>query len=252
MNCAETRLLLHAHADGELDAAKSLELEHHLQMCADCAARKQSVLSLKTALRDPALRYEAPAALRREVRLTGRAPVAEQTRGLFQSLRFWRALALGATAFALLIFSLRTGIPGRGETLDQAVASHVRSLMAEHLTDVASSDQHTVKPWFSGKLDFAPEVKDFAGQGFSLVGGRLDYLNNRAVAALVYRYDKHLINVFLWPESRGGAKKMRIENRRGYVLIEFETAGFHYCLVSDLNKKDLTVLATLLERSQTF
>src|SRR4029078_5320611 len=109
--------------------------------------------------------------------------------------------------------------------LNQAVATHVRSLMVEHLTDVASTDQHTVKPWFDGKLDFAPEVKDFAAQGFPLAGGRLDYLNGRVVAALVYRRNKHYINVFVWPPASGGSGKLIVEKRRGYVVINRERGG---------------------------
>lgn len=130
--------------------------------------------------------------------------------------------------------------------MDDAVAGHVRSLMAGHLTDVASSDQHTVKPWFTGKLDFAPDVKDFAPQGFALVGGRLDYLEGRTVAALVYRRNLHSINVFIWPSAKEGSGKLTVEKRRGYAIINRETAGLHYCLVSDLNEKELTELANLL------
>jgi len=132
--------------------------------------------------------------------------------------------------------------------LNEAVASHVRSLMVEHLTDVASSDQHTVKPWFNGKLDFAPDVKDFAAQGFPLVGGRLDFLNGRAVAALVYRRNTHFINVFVWPATNTGSGKSALENRRGYFVINREANGLHYSLVSDLNEKELAELANLFGR----
>src|SRR6185436_17555679 len=120
--------------------------------------------------------------------------------------------------------------------LNEAVASHVRSLMVEHLTDVASSDQHTVKPWFNGKVDFAPDVKDFTAQGFPLVGGRLDYLNGRTVAVLVYQRNKHFINVFVSPTESSGRGKLTLEKRRGYSVINRETGGLHYCLVSDLNE----------------
>jgi len=137
---------------------------------------------------------------------------------------------------------------GRDQLLNEAVASHVRSLMVEHITDVTSSDQHTVKPWFSGKLDFAPVVKDFAAQGFPLVGGRLDYMNGRAVAALVYRRNNHLINVFVWPARDTGSGKPAVENHRGYSVINREMDGLHYCLVSDLNDKELVELANLFGR----
>jgi len=248
MTCAESRLLLHAHGDGELDIANSLELERHLKTCAACAAEKKSLKSLKAALRRSSLRYDAPDSLRREVRRMARASGNKTRQLLFQSLRLWKSLAFGAAAVAFLAIVLRPGIFVRDQMLNEAVASHVRSLMAEHLTDVTSSDQHTVKPWFNGKLDFAPEVKDFATEGFPLVGGRLDYLNGRPVAALVYRRDKHFINVFVWPAPHADNSKLRIENRRGYSVINREATGLHYCLVSDLNEKELAELANLLER----
>ncbi len=248
MNCAESRELLHAHADGELDVANSLALERHLKTCITCAGERQAVQSLKTALRQPSLRYEAPDSLRKELRRMAR-PASGGTRApMFQSLLFWRSLAFGATAFALLALFIRPGIPERDQLLDEAVSSHVRSLMANHLTDVASSDQHTVKPWFNGKLDFAPGVKDFAAQGYPLVGGRLDYLDGHPVAALVYQRHQHLINVFVWPAPGKGSVKPEVQHLRGFSLITREAAGLRYCLVSDLNRQELVELAGLLER----
>src|SRR5262249_46870290 len=120
------------------------------------------------------------------------------------------------------------------------------SLMAGHLTDVASSDQHTVKPWFHGKLDFAPDVRDFAAQGFPLVGGRLDYVGGRTVAALVYQRNQHPINVYVWPAARARSGKLTVEKRSGYTVINREIGGLHHLLVSDLNEKELTELANLL------
>ena len=242
MNCAESRLLLHAQADGELDVANSLELERHLKTCSACAAEHKSLNSLKAALRQSPLRYDAPESLRRGLRRMARAPESETRPRLFQSLLLWKSLAFAA-AVALLAILFQ---PERDTLLNEAVASHVRSLMVDHLTDVASSDQHTVKPWFNGKLDFAPEVKDFAAQGFSLLGGRLDYLNGRAVAALVYQHNnKHFINVFVWPIANNSNGKSKIENRRGYSIINHEADGLHYCLVSDLNAEELAQLAKL-------
>jgi len=248
MNCAESHLFLHAHADGELDVAKSLELERHLKTCSACAVENRSVRSLSVALRQSSLRYAAPDSLRREVRRMTRASGNETRPRLFQSVRLWKSLAFGATAIALLAIVLRPAISVQDQMLNEAVASHVRSLMAEHLTDVASSDQHTVKPWFNGKLDFAPDVKDFVAEGFPLVGGRLDYLNGRPVAALVYRRNKHFINVFVWPAGHTGSGSAAIKNRRGYSVINREATGSHYCLVSDLNAMELAELANLFER----
>src|SRR5205823_1681082 len=116
----------------------------------------------------------------------------------------------------------------------------------DHLVDVTSSDQHTVKPWFNGKLDFAPEVKDFAEQGFPLAGGRVDYLRGHTVSALVYRHNKHVINVFVWPLGDNRSAKTGAENRRVYSIINREANGLHWCLVSDLNAKELGELAELV------
>ncbi len=248
MNCTESRELLHAHADHELDVANSLELERHFQGCAVCAAEREAVHSLKKALQQSSLRYNAPDSLRKELRRTAQAATERTPSSLFQSLLLWKSLAFGAATLALLAMLIRPGVSGRDQLLDEAVSSHVRSLMADHLTDVASSDQHTVKPWFTGKLDFAPTVRDFAAQGYPLVGGRLDYLEGHSVAALVYRHNKHLINVFVWPTTRTGGRGPSVEHRRGYSVIRCEAGGLRYCLVSDLNQEELTELAGLLRR----
>jgi anti-sigma factor RsiW len=247
MNCADIRRLLHAHVDGELDAANSLEVERHLKGCGDCAIEEKSLRLLKTALQLAPLRHRAPVSLRNHVRqLAGDSKTESRSRGTDFSL-VWKWLALGATAFALLTLMLRpAGISEHDQLLNEAVAGHVRSLMVEHLMDVASSDQHTVKPWFDGKLDFAPDVKDFAAAGFPLVGGRLDYLNGRAVAALVYKHNKHFINVFVWPAT--GDQKTETTNLRGYAIINATAHGLRYCFVSDLNAKELGDLAGLCEK----
>jgi anti-sigma factor RsiW len=133
---------------------------------------------------------------------------------------------------------------GGDTTTREAVSSHVRSLMASHLTDVASTDQHTVKPWFAGKLDFSPPVTDFAAAGYSLVGGRLDYLQSRSVAALVYQHRKHIINVFVWPDVHEGA--MSVATQQGFHVILARHAGMAYCVVSDLNQDELATFARML------
>jgi anti-sigma factor RsiW len=162
-------------------------------------------------------------------------------------LLVWKLVALGATALAAVAIVFQPmDFSERSRLVNEAVADHVRSLMANHLTDVASSDQHAVKPWFNGKLDFAPSVKDFTAQGFPLVGGRLDYLGGRAVAALVYQRNKHFINVFVWPAATAALTKPDVRSYRGYSVINREEGAMHYCLVSDLNAKELEQLANLL------
>ena len=247
MNCPEIRKLIHAYIDGELDLVRCLEVEEHLKSCAQCAAAKNSLQSLRSALQNADLAYAAPNSLRGQVRQMALGSSSRDATHPREnnSQWFWKWLAMGATALAVLVIFLRpVGVSEHEQLMNEAVAGHVRSLMANHLTDVESSDRHTVKPWFDGKLDFAPNVKDFADQGFPLVGGRLDYLDGRAVAALVYRRDKHVINVFIWPAVTAGAKET--ENYHGYNTITFGAGGFQYCLVSDVEEKELERLAGLL------
>jgi anti-sigma factor RsiW len=245
MNCAEMNLLLHAYADGELDVVRSLEVEQHVKSCAACAAKMNSVNALQSAIKESGLAYSAPVSLRRSVRQIAN-PSEGRVTHVPRSLEwFWKWLAIGATAVAVLAIVLSPAVMSPNDALmGEVVSAHVRSLMAEHLTDVVSSDKHTVKPWFAGKLDFSPAVTDFADQGFALVGGRLDYLNGRSVAALVYRHNKHFINVFTWPAKNAGVSEQK--NYRGYNVITFDAGGFQYCLVSDMDEPGLTELAGLL------
>jgi anti-sigma factor RsiW len=245
MNCREFRLLLHALMDGELDLVRSLDVEQHLKTCTACAAENKNLMGLRSALRSPQLTYSAPQSLRKQLRQMTRPTEEKPTP--FRTVWLWQWLTAGATALALVAFLLRpSGITDRDQLADELVSNHVRSLMVSHLTDVVSSDQHTVKPWFNGKLDFAPEVKDFAAEGFPLVGGRLDYLDGRGVAALVYQRNKHFINVFVWPVDVSGSNQPPAESFHGYNLINRDLNGLHYSFVSDLNAGELGQLADLM------
>jgi anti-sigma factor RsiW len=242
MNCTEIHPLLHAYVDSELDLMPSLEVDRHLKSCANCAALKRSLESLRANLRNSDLAFRAPESLRARIRESIGEEVEEKPS---RSSRpwMWQLLTLGSIGFAIVTLMLQPVVSDRDRLADEAVSSHVRSLMAGHLMDVASSDQHTVKPWFNGRVDFAPEVKDFAAQGFPLIGGRLDYLNGQTVVALVYRRNQHTINVFVWPTKKPGP--FSTEERRGYTIINRDLNGLHYCLVSDLNGKDLGDFANL-------
>ena len=244
MNCTEIYPLIHAYADGELDLVRSLEVERHIKSCAGCTAKWDSLRSLQSKLQNSKLVYRAPDSLRKKIKQMAGGEARETRRSDLKWI--WRWLAAGATAFAVVTLLLRpVGISEHEQLMAEAVGSHVRSLMQSHLTDVASSDKHTVKPWFDGKLDFAPAVKDFAEQGYPLVGGRLDYLGGHDVAALVYRRNKHVINVFVWP-AKGETVKPDTEIRQGYVIINRDMNGMRYCIVSDLNEKELGDLVDMM------
>ena len=194
------RELLHAYVDGELDLANARETERHLQSCADCRGTERAIRELRSALTSDATAYRAPAHLRKNVR----AALRREAKSSRQTLSPWLMFATGA-AFAAVILGFAlfqtTRATRTNAIVDQVVANHVRSLLAVQLVDVVSSDQHTVKPWFDGKIDFAPEVRDLSANGFPLVGGRLDYLDGKTVAALVYQRNKHPINLFITPET---------------------------------------------------
>ena len=250
MTCAESHLLLHAYADGELDVVRSLEMEQHLKGCPKCEAKLTSLKALHAALAEGDLAYHAPASLRDKIRHMAPATERKAERQPLDLQWLWRWIAMGATAVAICTILLRPAefpqSASGDEMVNEMVACHIRSLMPGHLTDVLSSDKHTVKPWFAGKLDFAPDVKDFTAQSFPLIGGRLDYVNNRTVAALVYQHNKHLINVFIWPTTSATGAASEIKNYHGYEVISFNANGFRYSLVSDMDPTELKELAGLL------
>jgi anti-sigma factor RsiW len=242
MTHEEIRELIHPYADGELDVANAREVEQHLTDCDDCRRLEHRVRRLRSALRKSAPAYRAPARLRKNVR---RAIRKEAGAGR-ESFSPWLMLVSGA-AFAAVLLSFvfyQTSSASRNALADELIANHVRSLLAAHLVDVVSSDQHTVKPWFHGKVDFAPEVRDLATDGFPLVGGRLDYLDGRTVVALVYRRNKHPINVFVEPASASGDANPSTSTRRGYNLVHWTHNGMNYWAVSDLNAAELEQFVT--------
>jgi len=240
------RELLHAYMDGELDLANARETERHLQNCADCRGTERVIRELRSALTSDAPAYRAPAHLRRNVR----AALRREAKASRQSLSPWLMFATGAALAALIVgFALfQTMRATRTDAIvDQVVANHVRSLLAAQLVDVVSSDQHTVKPWFDGKIDFAPEVHDLAAKGFPLVGGRLDYLDGKTVAALVYQRNKHAINLFITPAPANRSTSPTVTTRRGYNVVTWTNNGMKYWAVSDLNQTELRQFTQLFE-----
>ena len=250
MNCQETQNLIHAYVDGELDLVKSLEIEEHLQGCLACSQAYKNHETLRTALKDGSLYFKSPAPLRKRIQSAVRQ--ADRPSAHAPRVVPWRWLGVAALlAVAVLItwgVTRSLPAPSAGDLLAQeVVASHVRSLMPNHLADVASSDQHTVKPWFSGKLDFSPVVADLANQGFPLIGGRLDYLDNRPVAALIYRYQQHVINLFSWPAAGASDTPAIMETRQGYHVAHWIKSNMSYWAVSDLNESELQQFVQLVQ-----
>src|SRR5713226_2931965 len=248
VSCQDTQNLIDGYLDGELDLVRSMEIEGHLRRCPACSQVYENHQALRSAIRVRAPYFKAPAGLHQRVRSTVRqASKAEPASRVLAWRAPWRpAWNLLGLAAALVIavltwsISARLWSPSADELLAQEVlSSHVRSLMADHLTDVLSSDQHTVKPWFNGKLDFSPPVKDLSNSGFPLVGGRLDYVENRPVAALVYKRRQHFINLFIWPSTHDSVAGKKTVMRQGYNLIHWTKSGMTYWAVSDLNSSEL-------------
>jgi len=239
-----------AYLDGELAAPDAVELEEHLQACPDCSRLERRRRAVRVAVREHLPRFPAPDMLRARVRAQARAETRQTDRRRAPS---WTALAVAASLAVVAFGSWQLALRGAaGEAItNQVLASHVRSLMPGHLTDVVSSDQHTVKPWFNGKLDFSPPVYDFAGGGFPLVGGRLEYVDGRPVAALAYSRRQHIINVFLWPADRGRTVGPRAATRQGYHLLHWATPAYTYWVASDLGLPELNDFAALLRRGDS-
>ena len=245
MSCDEVREWLAAYFDSELDAVRSRELEAHLKDCAECAEAVERLRRPAEAVRKYATYYRAPSGLESRVRSRLKAETAS-ARGPAYSSRRW-AIAASVVIAVAAGYGLRDILARRsgGELIArETVSAHVRSLMANHLIDQPSSDQHTVKPWFNGKLDFSPPVKDLSANGFTLEGGRLDYLDGRPAAAIVYRRRQHAINLFIQPAS-GGAYPARSYAWNGYNVVAFTRQGMRFWAVSDLNAAELSEFARL-------
>jgi anti-sigma factor RsiW len=258
MRCEDARPLIDSYLDGELDLVRSLDLERHFEACADCAPARQSALELRSAIRAELPYFRAPRSLEQRVRAIAQEPAKAAPRVTVLS---WRWMGAAAAVLLVVLGAARLGRNWLGPAPDdlvaqQIVAGHIRSLMANHLADVASTDQHTVKPWFDGKLDFAPPVVDLAQSGFPLTGGRLDYMDGRPVAALVYQRRLHYINVFVWPSAEGPNARVasqpraetRAQTREGYNMVHWSQGGMTFWAVSDVAPDDLQTFVALLQK----
>jgi anti-sigma factor RsiW len=250
----ENVLLVQAELDGELDAAQAAALEAHRQGCPICQAAQEELLRARALLR--AEPYETtPDDVRARViaRLRQAAPQAEPppTR---PTRSWWSWLGgsgigfgLGAACAAAIAFLVV--LPSRNDLVDEVVADHIRALQPGHLEDVVSTDQHTVKPWFDGRIDFAPPVKDFAVEGFPLKGGRLDYLDNRPVAALVYQRDKHIIDLYVWPAGGIAPQLAGHTAIQGYNVVHWTADGMNFWAVSDVERAQLEEFVALWKKA---
>jgi anti-sigma factor RsiW len=250
MTCDDASLLLHALADGELDAGHAREIEAHVKSCARCAALLRDTRAMSQALAAPALRFKAPANLRGRIdaalpsprRAAAGRPVPSR-RGLLQGFAMG-SLMSGALAAGLVVFVMRRDDDQR--MLGDVVSAHLRSLQGDRLIDVQSSDQHTVKPWFNGRLDLAPPVVDLTAQGFTLIGGRLDYLDGKPVASIVYKRRLHVINLFV-AQATGPDRRASIEQLQGFNVWHWTHAGFGLWAASDINAEELQEFGDKLE-----
>jgi anti-sigma factor RsiW len=256
------------YLDGELDPVTNQMIEQHLRECSNCDEALTAHAALIRAVESMTPYYKAPTELGQRIQSSLRQQITEQSvrsvhelvrprqqpeqrHILFRTQWNWLALAAAIILAALFAFNLMPRWQRRGADeflATQLIASHVRSLMANHLTDVTSSDQHTVKPWLDGKLDFAPPVVDFGSEGFPLVGGRLDYLDNRPVAALVYQRRKHFINLFVWPAGPGTTGTTKTITHQGYQLLHWVDSEFNYWAVSDVSDNDLQAFKQIFEK----
>jgi anti-sigma factor RsiW len=239
MTCEETEILLHALADGELDAGNARAIEAHVATCANCAQRLREIRDMREAFAGRALQFEAPASLRTKIEASLPTPapriVRTSRRSLLQGFALGTAMS-SAIAASVVVMMLRGDDDQR--IIGEAVSAHLRSLQADHLTDVLSTDQHTVKPWFNGRIEFAPPVVDLTAQGFTLIGGRLDYIDGKPAASLVYQRRKHVINLFV--TQIGGIEHSRgDETVQGFNVRRWSAGGLTFIAVSDINAEEL-------------
>src|SRR5262249_20742157 len=241
-----------AYFDRELDVAKSVEIDGHVRECLQCTAVLRQFEALRSSLNAASLLFTPATGLERRVRKALQREVRPRARFGLTPWR-WVAVPLAASLAAALAWNMaayRGAQSGADLLSTELVSSHVRSLLVDHLVDVATSDQHTVKPWFNGKVDFAPPVNDFTDSGFALVGGRVDYIAGRPVAVVVYKRRQHVVNVFIWPSKPDEEQTRHRGALEGYHLLRWTRPGLTLWAVSDVTSADLEDLARLFVESR--
>jgi len=247
MNHDEVIRLLGAYLDGELDLTTCVSIEEHLAECESCRQKMEAQGELIEAIRTEAPRFEPSPFLKTRIRaaIPREKAVAARANAQVSPLLKWLWYG-GAVAALAILFSLLRPPAGIPDLVRDAVANHVRSLQVNHLMDVASTDQHTVKPWFAGKLDYSPQVIDLTPSGYPLVGGRLDVLDGRNVAAIVYGRRKHYINLFIWP-SGSQSLPGHLYTQNGYHVLGWTKGGMNYLAVSELGEQEFRDFAKLIQ-----
>jgi anti-sigma factor RsiW len=248
VTCELARNTLHGYFDGELDAVRASEFERHLENCPECQVSMKELEAMSGRLQQSNL--YAQASPRLEQRIREQLSLTDQRESARRPRRSWFLMPAFAVLAMVLVFwiALRLVQPHTYSARIQAelLDAHVRSLQPGHLMDVESTDQHTVKPWFDGKLDFVPPVGDFSQQGFPLVGGRLDVVDGHSIAALVYARRKHFINLFVWPNEKLAGVSEGTGSRAGYNWVSWRSGDMHLCLISDASMNDLQQLKELI------
>ncbi|OKO70495.1 membrane protein [Bradyrhizobium sp. NAS80.1] len=237
MTCDEAKIVLHALLDGELDAGHAREVEAHIASCPTCAPEFAAQRDMQRMLANTNLRYTAPTSLRARIEASLPQPQRQPTRR-----SVLRGFAMGSAVSALAASGVVAVVLRQDDQqriLSEVVSAHLRSLQAGHLIDVVSTDQHTVKPWFNGKLDVAPPVIDLTAQGFTLVGGRLDYIDGRAIGAVVYKRRQHVINLFVAQTSSTEYRAPKTETMQGFNCRHWSNRGLNFWAVSDIGADEL-------------
>jgi anti-sigma factor RsiW len=246
MTCDEAKILLHALIDGELDAGHAREVEEHIAGCPACAAELAAYREMSKTIAAADLRYAAPALLRKRIEAALPKEQMPNRRAVLRGFAMGSAVsAIAATGLVAIV--LRNDDAQRIEF--EIVSAHLRSLQAGHLTDVISTDQHTVKPWFNGKLDVAPPVVDLTSQGFTLIGGRLDYVDARPTGAIVYRRRAHVINLFVAQTASTERRPAKIDAIQGFNIRSWSDRGLNYWAVSDIAADELAEFGEKFEAS---
>ncbi|HEY0268112.1 MAG TPA: anti-sigma factor [Methyloradius sp.] len=256
MNHEQAQVLVTAYVDKELSISETVAFEQHLNDCIECQSEYKNQLAINELIKHNAEYFSATPQFIKQLKtiLPEPASIKEPSKVWHFSWRIpsFSTSALMASMVAIIwSTAIYLAVPtAQDRVISELISSHVRSMQVDHLSDVISTDKHTVKPWFNGKLDFSPEVTDFATQGFPLEGGRLDYINGKTVAAIVYRYKKHPINVYIWPSNNKDLVAQK-SNSHGYHLIHWITAGMEYWAVSDLAADELMIFANILKNEET-